>query len=427
MKVNSHLTRGALLLTILLPAFRLRSAAPDLAQIRVGSIQLTGIATDRLTASMTVSATAGSTATVSELYFNHVTFNDVRVHISPIPGPIHLKAGEAVTGLPEVQAVLTFQELDSLDPLRRAILDGKARVHAEVRARLELTLFQKLVLLSGEAWSTIPVDEEVPIAVPGGSAGRLAALGSLMAAEPIWIASRSARDWRQNRTELADRVRAEMPKTLVSLETRYALKTRGGEIASRRDYRLGMLLSGGRILAPAEVVEPWSFESSVAQAISRGDVSVDEGGMEIIATPLSGGRSYSLQRRELRIVRELRATQKAITKDKRVYAVRFRDEDVNATLLDIPELKNAESGAAFNGGSGGGEWEPAVVVRLPHPESQPSLWITQVRLAGGRYEIQDPVDAAAFGSPIWIRGGPVAVLQDESSGAALPGVLTRLK
>jgi hypothetical protein len=402
----------------------------DLAELQVRSVELSDIGPDSVVAAVRVSATARSSATLRGLAFDEVNINGVRVHVPPVAGPFRLRAGEAVADLPDLQIVLTFRELDSLDPLRRAVREGRARVQAQVRAEVELNLFQKLALLANRAWATLKVDQDVTVSVPGGPLGRVAALGALAAAEPVWIAGQSAQNWRRNRTALAESVRSSLPGPLVSLETRYDLKARDGEIAPMRVCRLGMLTADGQVIAPAEVLEPWSFDDALAEAFERGDVSVDESNFEILATPLSTARTYSLKRREVRIVRGLRGAESAIsTSTKRRYHVRFRNSDTNAALLEIPALKHGGPGFQMALQAGDGEWRPAAVVRLVRPDSQaaPVLWLTEARLREGRYQIKDPVDTPAYGSPLWIEGGVAGLLQDESSAAEIRGVLKKLR
>jgi hypothetical protein len=420
----------AALVTILWAGFVLPLAAQSpsrTAEVSIRSVELSEIGPDSVMATVHVTATARVSATLRGLFFDQVTFNGIRVRVPPVPGPIRLRAGEPVSGLSELHAVLSYQELDSLEPLRRAVQDGRARLHAEIRAQLELSLFQKLVLLTGGAWATLPVDQDVTVLIPGGPLGRVAALGTLVAAEPLWIAAQNAREWRQNRTALVENVRSTAPGTLVSLKTSYKLRTRDRETARVEVLRLGFLDRSGQVVAPAEVVEPWIFDDVLAEALSRGDVSLEESMFDIEARPLSGSRTYSLQRRELRVVRTLRASENAISPDKRRYPLRFRNNDSNAALLEIADLKKESSRIGLAGEASAGYWQPAVVVRLTAPDTEPALWTTRARFANGRYEIQDPVDASAYGSPVWIKGGAVALLQNESSASALAVLLKKLK
>ena len=66
--------------------------------------------------------------------------------------------------------------------------------------------------------------------------------------------------------------------------------------------------------------------------------------------PLSGSRTCSRQRRELRIVRVLRGSEKAVSPAKHPYQVRFRNTDSNAGLLQISDLK--KSAAAIGSAAG---------------------------------------------------------------------------
>jgi hypothetical protein len=430
MRHKADLLAAATTVAVLLagiPAPAAAQAPFKTAEVNVRSVDISEIGPDSLMATVRVSAIARQSATVRSLFFDQVTFNGVRVRVPPVPGPIRLRAGEPVSNLSEVHAVLSYQELDTLEPLRRAVQEGHVKVHAEMRAELELSLFQKLVLLTGGASATITVDQEVPVNFPGGPIGRMAALGTLVAADPIWIAAQSAREWRQNRTALAETVRSTAPATLISLETRYRLRARNGETAPVETFRLGFLSRGGQVIAPGEVVEPWIFDDMLAEALSRGDVSLDESAFEIVAKPLSGSRTYSLQKHEVRIVRSLRLAGNAISPTKRRYQVGFRNSDGNAALLEIADLKKEGSSIGVAGDAPGSDWQPAVVVRLARPDAEPVLWITRARLTNGRYEIQDPVDASAYGSPVWINGGAAALLQDESSGSALNVLLKKLE
>lgn len=431
MKRSDTLSIAALLAVSALVDTGLAAAAqPEsrLAEVQMRSLEISDFAADHIVATVRVSATANGAATVRGLFFDQVTVNGVRVRIAPVPGPIHLRAGEAVDSLPELRAVLNYQELDSLDPVRRAVREGKARIHAEVRAQLELSLFQKIALGAGGAWVTFPVDQEIPVEVPGGALGRAAALATLVAAEPVWIAAQGAREWRQNRTALADTVRSSLPRTLVSIETRYNLKARDGQAAAMQVYRLGFLRGAGQVIAPSEVVEPWKFDPSIAEALDRGEIVVDSPSVDILVTPLGESRTYSLRHREVRIVRALQSSETAISAaTKHSYPVRFRNNDANAALLEIAEWKNRGGGIEAAPEISDGEWHPAVIVRLARPDASPVLHFTQARLAAGRCQIQDPVDATFYGSPVWIKGGAVALLQDESSAAALAGIWKKLK
>ena len=176
-----------------------------------------------------------------------------------------------------LEITLPYRELESLEPLRRIVREGKADVSVNLRAEVELNLFQKLARVTGGAWVPIDTEQQVPVRVPGGSVGRLAALAALTAAEPGWIFGQNATEWRRNRSELAGRARTILPDSLVSLETRYELRSKNGEVAAARHWSAGFSLGDGEVLAPAEAVEPWSFDNAICEALQKGDVEAPTG------------------------------------------------------------------------------------------------------------------------------------------------------
>jgi hypothetical protein len=412
------------------------AAAPCLAAPEVGAqpitarvlaIDLSDFGPDSLRASVRVSASATSSAVVRELFFDEVEINGVRVHVAPIREPIRFRAGQTENDVPDFDVEMTYRELESLAPLRRAVEEGRARVHAGIRAQLELNLFQKLALRVTGAWTMMTLDEDVPVNVPGGVIGRAAASAALLAAEPVWQASQLAREWRRNQSALSERVKAEIPGRLAMLETTWRIRSRDGQLAEQRTSRLGVLIGNGQVLAPAEILEPWMFVNDLAEAVNRGDISIDEAAVNIVATPAGFGRSYSLERRELRVLKSVRGEETAIAAaSKHRYRVRFRDSDSNAVLLEIPALKQSNTAATITNNGDWDDWRPAALVRVADG-GQPTLWMTEARMENGRLRLKDLVDESAIGSPVWMESGVAGMVQDEGSASGLNALLAKLR
>ena len=429
---------AAMSFLVLIPSWADRKmqvqAETSLAEVRVESVEFSSISPDDIVVEVRVSARAKAAAVVHTLVFEGVTIDGIRVHVPPVMGPIHLRAGESINDLPQIHAVVTYKELETLEPLRRAVREGHASLHGEVHAQLELSVFQKLALMASSAWVTLPVDQRIAIDLPGGTLGRAAAFATLLAAEPVWIAGQAAREWRQNQSALAARVRSEMSARLVALETRYELKTKQGEHVSMSSRSLGFVTGDGKVVAPGEAAEPWSFDDSLAQALDRGEVTMNDSSYDLLATPMGDGlgerKTYSLQRHELRIVRKPGGGEIGIAASARNrYRVRFRNSDSNAALCEIPALKGSGNSVELARASTESSWRPAAVVRLERSgsRSEPTLWLTEARWDEGRYHIKDVVDSAAIGSPLWMENGVVGLLQDESSAAEINGVLKNLR
>jgi hypothetical protein len=133
----------AALLVVFGSAWGHDNGLPALAvQFDVEGVTLTHLDADGITARIDLSAIAHKSATLRSLIFERVTVNGVPVRVSPVSGPIRLKPGEPISGLSSVDAWLSYRDMETLQPLRDIIQDGKAAVHASVRGQLELSLLR---------------------------------------------------------------------------------------------------------------------------------------------------------------------------------------------------------------------------------------------------------------------------------------------
>jgi hypothetical protein len=397
-------------------------------QIRADSVEISAIGSESAEFSVLLSATAKHTATLRSLSFDRVTVDGVRIQVQHLDGPIRLREGESVQSLTSLRATVSYRDLESLDPLRRVVSSGHAQVRAIVRGQVQLNIFQQLLLLTNGVWAISEIDQNVPVSIAGGSLTRLSALTVLWAAEPLWVAGRSAAEWRRNQAEIADAARQFAASRLVALETRYQVVSRQGELASIRSDSAGFLIGKRQVLAPAEVVEPWFFNAPIAEAIQAGDIRLVHETVDIRATAVAEpSRSFSLKNHELRVLKTLTGGENAISVvTRRQYRVRFRNSDSNAALLEIRPW-NASGDLYEFAEPRTRDWQPAAVMRLYHPATEASLWLTEVRLEDGRFRLRHPVDSAAFGSPVWVDGGIVGLLQDERSAAVGQRIVKRLR
>jgi hypothetical protein len=401
-----------------------------LGDLRVDSMELSDIGSESVEIIVRLAATAGSTATLRNLSFDQLTINDLRVKVPTAPGPVRLRQGEPIEELPLLRATLMYRELESLEPLRRILTDATAQVKTTIRAQLELNLFQRVALMTGGAWVVTRVDQQVPVEIPGGAFGRFAGLAAIAAAEPLWSAGYSMRETRRTGSERAERARAEIARSLVVLETRYDVRSRAAEVTTLRHASTGIVIGKGRVLATAEAIEPWIFDAALAEAIGNGEVAVVVPSLEIRATQpasaASPARTFSLQKQELRVVKTLQKSEKAVSaKTRRRYQVRFRNDDANAALIEIRTLETSPLVPGLPPAAG---WRPATVFTLQRQESglEPVLWHTEARYDAGRFEIKDPLDATAFGAAVWIDNGIAGLLQDHASAVELSRVMKRL-
>ena len=399
-----------------------------LGDVRIESIRLSDVDMDGFEIDVHVAATARTQATFEYIVIDQSTVDSITVNLPPIRGPIRLNAGQPVEGLSAFRARISYQELESLEGLRRIVRDGRARVRGDLRGRLSLNVVQKLALMTTGAWVVTHIDREVAVEFGGGAFGRAAALAALTLAEPIWAAGRSVRA----RTDAAmlERAQTALAESIVAVDTRYDLRLRDGETARLTHSAVGFLVEANTVLVPAEAVEPWSFDERTAEAVERRDVRVASRDVDTIVSPVGAGAAapgFSLQQKQLRVVKTLAGTEDAMSpQTRRRFRLRLRGRDNNAALLGIVGWSGR--GIDVSRDAPPATWRPATIVRLRRSANTitPSYWRTSVRWDGRRYEIRDPVDAGAFGSPVWTETGVVAMVQDEVSAAPIEELLNQL-
>lgn len=416
------------LATAVAPAGGQEENARPFSDVRIGSMELSDFDSEGLQVTVQVSAISNVDATLATLAFERASVNTVRVNLPPVQGPIRLRKGQPIEGLPPLRARVRFREIESLQPIRRILDDERARFEGTLRARLSLNIFQKLVLMTTGAWVVSRINDEVPVEIVGGMFTRLAAGAALTLAEPIWSAGRIERS---SAGATVNRASEEFRRSGVLLETRYDVTSRGGETARMSHSAAGFLVDGSTVMAPAEALEPWLFDEALAEAIGGGTVTVRPESVDVTITSLTAGADAagkSLQNKQVRVVKVLKRNETAISvATKRRFTLRMRASNANAALLGIAGGQG--TGLASSRGSKNSDWRPATIARVRRQDGRvdADFLQTSIRWNGMRYEIRDPVDAEAFGSPIWTDDGVVGMVQDDTSGAATTELLDSLR
>lgn len=403
---------------------------PEFAQIHMQAIQLTRIDTNSADFEIQMNGVAAKSVTLKSMFFQEVTVNGVPVRVKPISGPLKLKQGQPIGDLPILKATVAFREMPTLRPLRNAVADGSAHVHVVLLAQLSLNPLEMLALRSTNAWASTEFDQSLGIDLPGGLVGRAAALASLTAAEPVWTLGNEAQEWRRSRSTFASHANEAFNGPAVSVESSYEIRSRHGETSSLHSKFGGLLLPNGRILTTAEAVEPWMFDPSMAEALSRRDVEIVPESLELTVRQTGGAPDYSSRRDEVGIVGPKGKTESILSSHKhQTYKLRFRDSEENVVLLELagshPPHSNAGRSETPDDSA---EWQPAAVLRTAlDAQSSPSVWITEARKENGRWILKDPAGVSALGSPLWIEGGFVGLLQSDSSAVSLKNIPQSLR
>jgi hypothetical protein len=402
----------------------------EFAHIQIETVTLSHIDADAAELEIRVTGTALKSAAVKSIFFQRVMVNGIAIRVPPIKSPLKLRDGQNIINVPVLTATLSFREVRSLRPLRQMVDDGVAQVHAVALVELELNPLQMFALFSRGAWAAVNIDQEVAIELPGGILGRAATLAALRVAEPVWVLGSEGREWRSKRSAFAAQAEEELNKISIPIECSYEISSRAGETRVLRSQSFGFILPSGRILTTAEAIEPWTFDSAIAEALARHEITVTEDSIEISSRPQRQAAGFSTDRNELKVRRQHAGKKHMVSaQDKTSYRLRFRDSDDNAALLEFKGFRPSEqfgTVARIVRGDGWreGEWRSAAVLRTDlEAQTAPYVWITEIKKENGRYVLRDPAGVTAQGSPIWTEDGVTGLLQDDGSGASVANIL----
>ena len=420
-------TWGYLTITPTLAAFQALSLPPNpLNGIELRSIEVTDLNTDRVRFQLHLGGIAQGDISIRALSFDNATVNGVPVFLPPTSGMFKFTKGRELRGIGSLHATLYFRDLDTLEPLRDMVRDRKADVRATIHLQPELTLLQRMVLRTSAAWASTNFQRSVEVEVPGGTIGRGAALMALATADSVWVFGRSGLDWRRQRDNLVQEVRASYAPRVIAIETSYQLRHKSGGKILMSWRGLGFHDSNGQLLVPAEAVEPWFFDGVVADAIASGSAEVVNNSREITATTASGA-TYSLKKGTLKIVRVAQDRAKAISMTRRkVYEVRARNSTANVACLFItsprpPLLPEASATSPSQ----------TVAVFRSHnsapAELTPEILILPATPDKDHPRLVDPVDLRASGSPVITQEGIIGMLVDESTIIPMKTIRKKLR
>jgi len=218
---------------------------------------------------------------------------------------------------------------------------------------------------------------------------------------------------------------------VADIHARILLSTRTGPI-KLADWQEGSVLwdsviSDGLALAPAEAVEPWIFDPDIAQALGRGEITLDEKTVDLVARPArsaSGSKEFSLRAGNLVIRKKLTGLETGVLQGRR-YKMRIRNRDSNVALLELRGWAPKSLVAVEQRVEAESAWRGAMLFRLSGP--QPNMLFTEARVVDGRLQLKHPVDDTSYGSPIYLEEGALGILQDSNSGALIKGELRNLQ
>jgi hypothetical protein len=202
------------------------------------------------------------------------------------------------------------------------------------------------------------------------------------------------------------------------IESRYSVGWKDGRRDGFSWRGLGVRAASGQLLTPAEAVEPWMFDSVVADGIASGTIEVLPESIDIVAQAVSasGRGTYSLQNGKLKVLSVAPDRSKMISAARRkLYPVRQRGTASNIALLEITSDNRNLHGMKFSLRDDAGE--SVAIFRLRNGTNSPVVELLTVSALTepGSLRLTDPVDSRAYGSPVISAHGLIGILQDPQS------------
>jgi hypothetical protein len=427
--------------------------ASIIGNLQVKEVNLAEIDTSHVKLAVDLNLTVTQSATFENLRLASLHLNGLPVFAAPLNQEIVLKKG-APTALPPLYVTVLFRDLHTVTPLRRMIENQSVRLDGDLVADLRLTALEKLALHTEHPSVEIALAQEVPVNIEASAFERSMALGALSLIDSGLQATASADRYIPGMKPkwIAD-LEASAQTNLFAVESSYAL-THGETSDPVVAVLLGFRVKPAQVVTAAEAEEPWKYDADFLGAVQSGAAKLVKNSQDILLRPLGLGDPLRLSAKDFAV--EMRGTQETDSliavgnggHGKIQVMRRAAPTSLAVLTLHAPPALAGE-GMGQSTGQGASQaaglslssalaaasaavaaqdsWPQVAVFRLREDPvtKKPSIEVLQMGAVrdGNGIKLNEPVDAAAFGSPIVTPDGVIGLVQDEQAGAFLPADL----
>jgi hypothetical protein len=337
---------------------------------------------------------------------------------------MELKSGQEAM-LPAIAMTIYYRDLDTLEPLEEVVRNGEIRVRGRADADLDLSLLEKLALRRWSGHADVPIDDRIEVSLPGGFAGRAAALLALNAGEAAMdLAGSTLNALRITQRKWNGELKTEFGESLLIVESSYRMRTTEGQELAGNLRSLGFRIADGRVLITAETAEPWKYDVDTMESLRSKKATIIENSHNIAVWAPNGNidSAASLANGRLRVEKIATSEESVIVREdgkNRTVPVAKRDARSNYALLRFAEEQEKRGGIPVEPTRADQMWDRVAVFKLNSDGTIETIFIP-ARRQGDRLILDTPVDDGTFGSPIVVPGGAIGMVQDEHSGMVLP-------
>jgi hypothetical protein len=402
------------------PFLAAQSAQDQLFTASVDHIALHDVGATRIQLDVFTHVSASRKTKIKQVRFEEMHFGDLPVYLSPVNEHIELEPGKDLS-LPAIPLTIYYRDLSSLTPIEDAVQDGQLTVSGEVHVDLDLNLLERALTLDWKPRAAMPVSMSVPFVVPGGSAGRTAAVAALKAADLGLSVGSSAMNILNPQTG-NDELRSHYLPSMVIAETNYTLHLRDDKDVKFSVIGLGYRRSADEFVLTDETLEPWQYDVGIASAIQDGEATLlPDHDIQVWPAQHVDGPGRSLAQGQIVVVSQPgRSPLTFVPGANKRFHVSDRNTDSNMAVLrftspddrGVPVPVASEDTLRSNG------WDRLSLFRL-REKGGLEVISTPASRDNNRITLQDSVDDLAFGSLLIAPDGAVGMVQDESSAIVL--------
>lgn len=404
--------------------------------LQVKEVNLSEIDASHLKLAVDLNLTAAQSATFETLRLCSLHLNGLPVFAAPLNQEIVLKKG-VPTALPPLYVTVLFRDLHTVAPLRRMIENQSVRIEGELVADVRLSTVEKLALHTQHPTVEIDLAQDVPADTGGTVLERSLALSILGVIDTGLQATAGADKLIPGaRPKWIRDLEANAPANLFAVESSYML-TEGDANYPVASVQLGFRVMPGPVVTTAETLAPWKYDAELLSEVQLGAAKLVKNSEEIQIQPVGQGDPLRLSAKDFTV------DQRGSAEEDSLIAVgngghgkiqvlrRASPASVAVFTLRAPASPDLAAGIGLTVASASvaaeDSWEQVAVFRLREDPvtKKPSVEILQLgaRRDGKGIQLTEPVDAAAYGSPIVTPNGVIGLVQDEQAGAFLPADL----
>ncbi|HEY6252981.1 MAG TPA: hypothetical protein VI685_23735 [Candidatus Angelobacter sp.] len=424
---------------------------PDLRgqmQLDIVDTSLLDYSASKLVLGLTLSISSKRDLTLEQIVLHGLRINGLPVYAAPLTQRLQLHSGEKKLLPDPLPVTIYLRDLDSVAPLEQAISTGHTTVDGTAYATVRVNPLAAMLLLSRHVDVAISVHEDVlPFSIPGGLAAKAAALVVLHAADKALrtISTKVTTSKDQASSFRRDAMKQYVPHLMLACAY---FELRGAQSGATPFQWCGVALATAPdlVLVPREAIEPWKFDTDIADAIHGKHFSLNTASYDLWLWPASApiqkagelnpDTALRLSRKQFSVLKMPDHDEHKILaledsgKTQKISVAR-RDSSSDLALLQVSKSAAAFGALPAAGDSSASEWDTVALFRfrdgLRGSSAAPELIEVPARRNGTRIELGELVDSSVFGSPIVAPEGVVGIVQDQSSGVTWAEAVRVLK